>query len=68
MLAVGCSGSDPEVVDFENDPLAVAVIANALTLNAGDLVYVVEAYHLPADIDLATRLFGSRQMSASAYY
>lgn len=57
-----------EVVNFENDPLAVASISNALTLEVGELVYVVESYHQPTDIDLAERMFGQRQLSARSYY
>jgi hypothetical protein len=65
---LGSVGASGEVINFENDPLALATISNALSLEVGDLVYVVEAYHLPSDIDLAEKMFGSRQLSARAYY
>jgi hypothetical protein len=57
-----------EVVNYEGDPLAVADIASALTLEVGELVYVVETYHSPTDIALAQRLFGSRQLTTRSYY
>lgn len=57
-----------DVEDYQNDPLARAVVAPSLTLAAGDVTYVVEAYHTPTDIPVVDSFFGRQRLTAAAYY
>ena len=57
-----------DVDDYENDPLARAMVAPSLTLAGGDIAYVVEAYHTPTDIPVVDLFFGQQRLTAAAYY
>ena len=60
--------SNGDVDDYENDPLARATVASGLTLEDGDIAYVVEAYHTPTDMPVVDLFFGQQRLGATAYY
>lgn len=57
-----------DVDDYQNDPLARAVISPNRTLVGNDIAYVVEAYHTPTDIPMVDSFFGQQRLTATAYY